>query len=108
MIGISDYLLHIMAEKNENQSENRSIKEVSKRENPISQFIFSISLFFCLIILFILTILSFRAEENKINGVYLNSNVTLLMILMCALGFFLGAPLRSYYSYRSINAMGIL
>ncbi len=41
-------------------------------------------------------------------GIYDDSNVSLLMILMCALGFFLGGPLRSYYSYRSIKAMGSL
>ncbi len=28
------------------------------------------------------------------------------MILMCSLGFFFGGPLKSYFSYRTIKAMG--
>ena len=108
MIAILDYFLHLNAEKNDDQSQKAVIKDESKRDKPIFQFIFSISLFFCLATLIILTKLSFRAEENKVNGVYDDSNVTLLMISMCALGFFLGGPLRSYYSYRSIKAMGSL
>lgn len=30
------------------------------------------------------------------------------MLLMCALGFFFGGPLKSYFSYKSIKAMGDL
>ncbi len=108
MIAILDYCLHLNSEKNDVQSQKAVIKGESKRDKPIFQFIFSISLFFFLATLIILTKLSFMAEKNKFNGVYDDSNVTLLMILMCALGFFLGGPLRSYYSYRSIKAMGNL
>jgi len=55
--------------------------------------------------LFILAYISFQTEERKKEGIIDDSNVGISMILMCALGFFFGGPLKSYFSVKSIRAM---
>lgn len=54
-----------------------------------------------------LTYLSFDTAERKSKGQLVDdSKLGIQMILMCSLGFFFGGPLKSYFSYRTIKAMG--
>jgi hypothetical protein len=82
--------------------------ENSNGDRAVYLFLFSVSLFFFLIALVILCVFSFQTAKNKKNGINGDSNVTLEMILMCALGFFFGGPLKSYFSHKTIKAMGNL
>lgn len=54
-----------------------------------------------------LTYLSFDTAERKSKGQLVDdSKLGIQMILMFSLGFFFGGPLKSYFSYRTIKAMG--
>ncbi len=105
LIAISDFILHKISERIEKSNENNQAVEESK-DKAIFSFIFSISLFFFALTLIMLTILSFQSAESKSKGYTDESNLNIQMILMCCLGFFFGGPLKSYFSYRTIKAMG--